>query len=380
MRVLISTWGWRSHYYPMVPLAWGLLAAGHEVRVAGQPNLLPAITGSGVPAVAVGPDLDFAELFSASAIGGDHAEGSEAITSDGVVARYAEETVNDLVAFGRFWRPDLVVHDPFNLAAAVAAQVLAVPVVKHLWGADFTEMTPVQDAVATGELVRRFGIDRLREDSDLVLDPCPPAMQLPPGRSPRRPIRFVPYNGVAEHPLWLRYPPARPRVCVTWGTLMSEVDREDLFLAPGVVEALAELDVEVVIAVDPRSRPRFGSLPDNARFADALALHVVLPSCRAVVHQGGAGTTMTALAAGVPQLILPAVVDQRFNATRLAAAGGGAIADLETVTAQVHELLTEPRWQAAAENLAEHNTTRPSPAQVAAELPELLASLDGANR
>ncbi len=369
MRVLISSWGWRSHYYPMVPLVWGLLAAGHEVRVAAQPNLLPAITGSGAPGVAVGPDLDFAELFFSAAIG-DHAE--EAITSDGVVARYAEETVNDLVAFGRFWRPDVIVHDPFNLAAAVAAQVLAVPVVKHLWACDFTEMVPVQDAVATGDLVRRFGIDRLREDSDLVLDPCPPAMQLPPGRSPRRPIQFVPYNGVAEHPPWLRCLPVRPRVCVTWGTLMFESAGADLFLAPRVVAALAGLDVEVVIAVDPRSRPRFGSLPHNARFADALALHVLLPGCRAVVHQGGAGTTMTALAAGVPQLILPAVVDQRFNATRLAAAGGGAIGDLDTLTAHMHELLTEPHWQAAAAKLAEHNKTRPSPARVAAELVDYL--------
>ena len=77
-------------------------------------------------------------------------------------------------------------------------------------------------------------------DSDLVLDPCPTAMQLPPGRSPRQPLQFVPYNGVAEHPPWLRYPPARPRVCVTWGTLMFEVDREDLFLAPRVVDALAK--------------------------------------------------------------------------------------------------------------------------------------------
>lgn len=372
MRVLISTWGWRSHYYPMVPLAWALLAAGHEVRVAGQPNLLPAITGSGVPGVVVGPDLDFAKLFFASATGGDHAESNVTITSDGMVARYAEETVDDLVAFGRFWQPDLVVHDPFNLAAAVAAQVLAVPVVKHLWACDFTELAPVEDAVATGDLVRRFGIDRLREDSDLVLDPCPTAMQLPPGHSPRQPLQFVPYNGVAEHPPWLRYPPARPRVCVTWGTLMFEVDREDLFLAPRVVDALAKLDVEVVVAVDPRSRQCFGPLPDNARFADALALHVLLPSCQAVVHQGGAGTTMTAVAAGVPQLILPAVVDQRFNATQLAAAGGGAIGDLDTVTAQVRDLLTEPHWQAGAKNLAEHNKTRPSPAQVAATLPELL--------
>jgi UDP:flavonoid glycosyltransferase YjiC (YdhE family) len=360
----------------MVPLAWGLLAAGHEVWVASQPALVPTITGSGVPGVAVGANLDFAKEMFVKAIVGGPAGGDEAVTADGVVARYAEAAIDDLVEFGRLWQPDLLVHEPFNLAAAVAAQVLSIPVVKHLWAADFTEAVPVEEAVATGDLVRRFGIARLREDSDLILDPCPPAMQVAPGRSPRQPIRFVPYNGTAEHPPWLWKPRARPRVCVTWGTLMPELESADLFLAPRVVDALSELDVEIVVAAAPQTRQRFGCLPDNVRFADGpMALHVVLPSCQAVVHQGGAGTTMTALAAGVPQLILPAVVDQRFNATRLAATGGGTIGDLETVAAQVHELLIEPQWQATAMTLAKENKKRPSPAQVAEQLPRLVERL-----
>ncbi|MCX2730884.1 DUF1205 domain-containing protein [Saccharopolyspora sp. NFXS83] len=372
MRVLISTWGWRSHYYPMVPLAWALLAAGHEVRVASQPAMLPIITGSGLPGVAVGADLDFAEVFAAG-INGDDADGGEVVTADGASVRYAEAMVDDLVAFGRCWSPDLLVHEPFNLAGAVTAQVLGIPAVKHLWGADFTELVPIAEDVATGDLVRRFGIDRLSASADLVLDPCPPAMQVPSGSSPRWPMRFVPYNGTAELPPWLWQPPTRPRICVTWGTLMSELDGSDLFLAPRVVDALAESDVEIVVATAPKTRPRFGALPDNVRFADGpLALHVVLPGCQAVVHQGGAGTTMTALAAGVPQVIFPAIVDQRFNATQLESTGAGAVGELDAVAAQVHELLTEPRWRTAAAELAEHNRTRPTPAQVAADLPRLL--------
>lgn len=44
----------------------------------------------------------------------------------------------------------------------------------------------------------------------------------------------------------------------------------------------------------------------------------------AVVHHGGAGTTATAARAGVPQLIVPQVVDQPYWAARVAALGIGA--------------------------------------------------------
>ncbi|WP_370948465.1 nucleotide disphospho-sugar-binding domain-containing protein [Amycolatopsis sp. cg5] len=367
----MTTWGWRSHYYPLVPFAWALMAAGHEVRVATQPSLVPAVTSSGVPAVAVGPDLDFTEVFRGLA--NADSDGDASITADGGTVRYAAAMVDDLVGFGRFWQPDLVVHEPFNLAGAIAAQVLGVPVVKHLWGADFTELVPVDESVATGDLVTRFGLARLREESDLVLDPCPAAIQVPPGRSTRLPMRFVPYNGKAEHPAWLSEPAEHPRVCVTWGTLMSELDSSELFLAPKVVDALSGLDLDIVIATTPDKRPDFGPLPKNVRFADApLALHLVLPSCAAVIHQGGAGTTMTAMAAGTPQLILPRIADQLFNAERLAGTGAGMVGELDTLAAQVGDLTAANRWSEAARLLAAGNASRPSPAQVVAELPELI--------
>jgi hypothetical protein len=53
--------------------------------------------------------------------------------------------------------------------------------------------------------------------------------------------------------------------------------------------------------------------------------HVLLfPRVAAVVHHGGSGTTHTALAAGVPQVITPTgVLDQPFWAARVAALGLG---------------------------------------------------------
>src|SRR5213075_3040591 len=49
----------------------------------------------------------------------------------------------------------------------------------------------------------------------------------------------------------------------------------------------------------------------------------LFPRCRAVVHHGGVGTTAQALAAGIPQLMLPMAWDQPDNAMRVRRMGAG---------------------------------------------------------
>ena len=215
----------------------------------------------------------------------------------------------------------------------------------------------------------------------LQLDPVPAPMQVPlPG--PSRPIRFVPYNGPAVLPDWLRHPADRARVCVTAGTMMAGAGLTGGLDLAGIVRAVADLDVEVVVVLDRAQQRGLGQLPANVRLADApLALHLLLPSCAALIQQGGAGTTMTALACGVPQLILPQVSDQHFNGERLAATGAGhwcspADADAGAVRDLVGELLGNGPCRAAAELMRERVQQRPTPAAVAAEL----ADLAGPNR
>ena len=58
-------------------------------------------------------------------------------------------------------------------------------------------------------------------------------------------------------------------------------------------------------------------LPDNVRSFDYLPFSTVLPRTAALVHHGGIGTTAQALAAGVPQLVVPFAHDQPDNAVRL---------------------------------------------------------------
>ena len=81
-----------------------------------------------------------------------------------------------------------------------------------------------------------------------------------------------------------------------------------------VVDALAGRDVEVVLALGGADLQALGPLPANARVTGWVPLSELLPSCSAIVHHGGAGTTWTALALGIPQLILPQGADQPMNA------------------------------------------------------------------
>jgi rhamnosyltransferase subunit B len=65
------------------------------------------------------------------------------------------------------------------------------------------------------------------------------------------------------------------------------------------------------------------NLPDGVRHFDYAPFSELLPKCAALVHHGGIGTTSQALAAGVPQLVMPLAHDQHDNAARVRALGAG---------------------------------------------------------
>lgn len=402
MRVLVSSWGWRSHLYPLVPLAWALRSAGHEVLVASQPSMAEVILGAGLPAVAIGEDLDFAEEFRGKSgrvatmserARGEVAQGSlrPAVTTDGGVVRFAAAMVADLVAFGRQFDPDLVVFEPQNFAAAITAAALGVPGVRQLWGPDETTQLHLDRDKILGPLAARVGValDDVKPAGSLMLDPCPPGMQVPLV-GPSQPVRFVPYNGPSLLPDWLRTPPERPRICLTWGTVMASLGIDPARELATMITEVAGLDVELVLALHPAQHASLPDLPGNVRLARTpLALQLVLPSCSAVIHQGGAGSMMTALAAGVAQVVVPLVGDQHLNAERLVAVGAGmSVPDGVARPTEVRRLVAEllggaPQQQRAAE-LAEQVRAMPAPSQIVEVLerlcrPARTRSLSGAH-
>ncbi len=78
-------------------------------------------------------------------------------------------------------------------------------------------------------------------------------------------------------------------------------------------------------ALEPGS---LAPLPANARVEQWWPQASVMPHTDVVVGHGGFGTTMTALAGGVPQIVIPLFAfDQFVNAERVATIGAGVCLD-----------------------------------------------------
>ena len=110
-----------------------------------------------------------------------------------------------------------------------------------------------------------------------------------------------------------------PPVLFTPGSAMAH-GREFFAAALG---ACARLGARAILATAHRE-PLPARLPDAVRVADYAPFSRLLPRVAAVVHHGGIGTLSQALAAGVPQLVMPMAHDQPDNAQRLVRLGVAA--------------------------------------------------------
>ncbi|AXK36493.1 DUF1205 domain-containing protein [Streptomyces armeniacus] len=407
MRILFVPLSGATHYYPQVVLAWAFRAAGHDVRVAAQPSLTGVVARSGMTAVEVGRGYDFAEHATdlpavvqrhlgrlPSSI--EEAREIAATLPPEVLreldeAKYlpqaaaAEAMAADLLEFTRGWRPDLVVADHAALTGPLVAERAGAPLVRNLYG-PWTGATvpypgrgmPVGDwPDVVRRLFERCGVEVREDYTAATVDPCPETMQVP-GIARRVPVRHVPYNDSGPLPGWLREPPARPRVCVTLGTLTEKsVAGSTETLIQRIIAALAGFDVEIVIAARSSAGGSVGTLPANARVVHDLPLHLLLPSCAAIIHHGGAGNVMTAAYHAVPQIGVTQVPDNTFESESMAATGAGVSlradrADADALKAAAATVLLEEGTGAAAARLRTEILAQPAPARVARTLLELV--------
>ncbi|SCL26656.1 UDP:flavonoid glycosyltransferase YjiC, YdhE family [Micromonospora pallida] len=390
MRVLITSWAWPTHYYPLVPLAWALRSAGHEVRVAGQPGLANAVTGSGMPFVPVGRDLDmegaFRRLIStpppAPGAQGQPAPGQPAPggarkvpRAIGMFADLADVMAEDTIALARDWRPNLVISDPTALVGALAAKAVDAPLVRFPWGADIMSevnampgMSDV-DVEAMAPIAERFGLRDVRPREGLTLDHCPTGMQVAKPAPHRQDIRYLPYNAYNVLPPALPAP-TRPRVCVSWGTTIGRLDPTRSLMSQ-VITRIVNTGVEVVAVVAAHQRgDLLASVPEGVIVAESAPIQHVLAGCSAVISHGGVSTILNGLLHGLPQLaVAPVLPDHRFNSRHLAASGAGRVLTAEevadgTVVAALQDVLDTPGYRTAAEKLRGQIEEKPLPAEV----------------
>jgi UDP:flavonoid glycosyltransferase YjiC (YdhE family) len=162
--------------------------------------------------------------------------------------------------------------------------------------------------------------------------------------SPQRVIGLFPEWFAPPQPDW------PPQLRLTGFPLYDESDQHALapdleaFVAGGspplvftpgsanrAAEAFFRTAVEATLRLKRRALllTRYGDqvpkpLPPEVRHEAYVPFSQVLPRCGALVHHGGIGTCAQALAAGVPQLVMPLGFDQPDNATRLERLGVGA--------------------------------------------------------
>ncbi|GAA2427511.1 activator-dependent family glycosyltransferase [Streptomyces macrosporus] len=406
MKVLFTIMPAAAHLYPIVPIAWALQCAGHEVRVASHPEIADAVVATGLTAVPLGQEADLAASVRAAADNPDLERITQALALDPdddnlrtalryyLMAPFAtyyrtdrdRPTVTDaLVEFTRAWRPDLVLWDPLFFPAPVAARACGAAHARLLWGLDhfgwararfrerlaLPDTEPHEDLMAAmmRPLLERFGQDFAEEllVGQWTVDPTPQRLRLPVDLN-YVPVRWVPYNGAAAVPEWLRERPERPRVCLTLGVSGRKFFADDDVPVAELLETVAGLDVELVATLD---RDQLAAsrveVPANVRTVDYLPLNLVLPTCSAIVHHGGAGTFVAAAAHRVPQLVVPKQGGDFVDHARYVEEFGAGLAVERTaltgagLAKRMMRLVEEPSFRRGAEALYADLLSAPGP-------------------
>ncbi len=99
------------------------------------------------------------------------------------------------------------------------------------------------------------------------------------------------------------------------------------------------------------------SLPPEVSLFPALPFASLMPRLSAVIHHGGIGTTVQALAAATPQLLLALGLDRPDNALRVERLGVGKFLpprrwDADSAAAALASLIDQPEVQARCQELA----------------------------
>ncbi|MGW6270626.1 nucleotide disphospho-sugar-binding domain-containing protein [Streptomyces sp. NPDC055060] len=385
MRVLFISTPSASHFTPLAPLAWALRGAGHDVVVAGQPDIDGIVRASGFVGFQTGAAFDGEAVLLRGLAPWQRplqVRPRDRLRIEGYArawSGHAERVVRQHLDFARSYRPDLIVGDPLEYSTLIIGRALDVPVVHHRWGVDSLAGEALGFAREhLRELCAELGVGAL-PDPAVLLDPCPPSLQLP-GAAPGVPVRHVPYSANWRLPDGFPWDEGQDGGTRRVGLSLGGTLRlNGTGFVVRLLRALGEIpDIEVLATVPAELRGLVGEVPATVRCVGAVPLGLLLEQCAAVVHHGGSGTSMTATLAGLPQLVLPQIADNFGHGDRLARLG--AAVSLDKAEAQdapkrlrdaLTDVLDDPRYTGAARRLRAEMLLMPTPAGVVRDLENL---------
>ena len=339
MRVLFASTQGAGHFGPLLPLIEACRRNGHETLIVGPPTLKsrghPFVAGASPPDDVLGPL--WGRMPSLPPAQGDVVVVGSIFAGLNVDAMLP--THRELL---EGWRPDLVVREASEFASAIAAEEHGVPHVRVAISISVVERGALGIAGPALD-ARRAGVcDRIAASPYLsyfpgAVDPAPFAVTR---------IRHPAVDaGSATLPDW--WPGlGGPLVYVSFGSVAATFPPAAQVYANALV-AVRELPVRVLLTTGGHEL-ELGEVPDNVHVERWVDEPAVLSHADAVVGHGGAGTTLSALAAGCPLVGVPLFGDQPMNAAAVAAARAGVVAPLDGIRRGIELVLEDDRYRAAA--------------------------------
>ncbi|MEU7531023.1 glycosyltransferase [Saccharothrix sp. NPDC042600] len=376
MRILFATTANIGHFGPMTPFARACAAAGHEVRVAAPASFASTVSRAGLPHAPLAEPAPgehgpiFARLPGLPRLEADRVVINEVFA--GIDARAALPTMRALV---EEFRPDLVVREFAEFASFAVATGAGVPHVEVAIGlaeagavafgmlddATLDELGCTGDGLLTAPLLTVVPASLEAEPTSLEAEPTsleaePASLEAePPGRPVHRFAYPVP-STTAPPP---DVPGTGPLVYASFGTVAA-------VLPPfagayrSLVDALAARRVRALVTVGEAGDTTLSTV-DHVRVERFVPQADVMPHASAAIGHGGFGTTMTALAAGVPTVVSPLFsLDQFLNADAVTRSGAGvAVPSPAEVGDALDRVLTDPSYATAARRLADEMAALP---------------------
>ncbi|MCX3062133.1 nucleotide disphospho-sugar-binding domain-containing protein [Streptomyces beihaiensis] len=386
MRILFVAAGSVATAFALTPVATAARNAGHAVIMAANDDVIPAITGVGLPAFSVSsqPIGRFVNTDRSGRPTQIPAVPSEQIPFTGRwFGRMAAAWLGPLVELARDWRPDVVVGGTMSYAAGLLAARLGIPYVRHAW--DAIEATAI-DHGAVEELapeLAELGLEWLPEP-ELFIDVCPPSLRPADAHPAKRTmeIRWVPVNGQRQLEPWMLARPEAPRLCLTTGSRVAhdagehDVRRRAYEVLRSQAIALKELDVDLVVAAPDKVGEALRAEVPGVR-AGWVPLDVLAPTCDVIVHHGGGTTSLTAMAAAAPQVSVPQGGVPNLGAQRLSRYGAAITlfdtdVSTEAIVEACREVLSDSSYADRARTLSLEIAELAPPARAVDAMAELV--------
>lgn len=341
MKVVIATEGSRGDVHPMLALAQAFEARGHRVVICGPPDAHEDVSGFGFEFRPVGMNV---RAFLSENAGAVRRGGLEILRAS---KRYLQQTA--VLQFEQLPAAladaDFVVGAGIQLAAPSAAELHGLPyryVVycpaflptpdhpplfvrsqryprwwnRTLWWLFLNGSWPLL-ARFVHQQRARMGLPRLRDSFAHLVSEWPVVASDPELGELAASGRHAAVQAAYLHPTHRDEVPAKVRDFIEAGPrpvylgFGSMADPDPGSTTRLVLEAVERAGCRALLS---RGWAGFGGipLPENVLLLDSVPHAKLFPHLQGAVHHGGAGTTATSARAGIPQLVVPHLLDQFY--------------------------------------------------------------------